>query len=256
MNFRNIYLIILLGISLNVFGQEKQLVDNGYEKGTLVNGYKEGVWQYFDNDTLKIQIDYSTGRLTYLAKDTTKYAILTDNGWELSKLDVSPHYLGSNEEIQNLFYNNLRYPHKALAKNKTGTVLLGFEINLQGKVENAKIIKDIGYGSGDAVMEVFNQIPNYWLVAQKGKKQYRARYVMPIHFSISKKDGKKVVNKKDSKKEIKMLEKAKKEYYPARYFPELSIVALGVVRSRTRIRSDQMDNRLKQFPNTRNKVYR
>ena len=98
MKFRIFYILFLFSIS-STFSQEKVEVDNGYEKGTLVDGYKDGIWSYYDNDTLKIQIDYSKGKLVYLAKDTTKYAILTDKGWEMSKLDIYPHYLGSNEEI-------------------------------------------------------------------------------------------------------------------------------------------------------------
>ena len=257
MKFRIFYILFLFSIS-STFSQEKVEVDNGYEKGTLVDGYKEGLWSYYDNDTLKIQIDYSKGKLVYLAKDTTKYAILTDQGWEMSKLDIYPHYLGSNEEILQIIYNNLHYPVEALERKARGTVLLGFEINLQGKVENAKIIKDIGYGCGNAVLEVFKKIPDYWLVARKGKKQYKSRYILPVHFKIGKIKGKKEVLKKDTKKELKKLAKAKEEYSPAKYFPKIIIAAIGVTRSKKVLMSKivRKTERFEEFPDRGRKIYR
>lgn len=250
-----LYILIFFSIS-SAFSQEKIEVDKNYEKGTLVDGYKEGLWSYYDNDTLKIQIDYSKGTLLFLAKDTSEYAILTDNGWEMSKLDVYPHYLGSNNEINKILYTNLRYPINASIKKIRGTVLLGFEINLQGKVENIKIIKDIGYGCGNTVLEVFKKVPNYWLVAQKGNKQYKSRYIIPVHFRISQKNGTKLTIKKDTKKELKKLAKAKEEYSPARYFPEIVVTSIGVTRSKKIIGYKTKRERLKRFPNTRNKIYR
>ena len=227
----SLYILILFSIS-SAFTQEKIEVDKDYEKGTLVDGYKEGLWSYYDNDTLKIQIDYTKRKLMFLAKDTSEYAILTDNGWEMSKLDVYPHYIGSNNEIEKIFYSNLSYPIRAARKKIRGTVLLGFEINLQGKVENVEIIKDIGYGCGDSVLETFKKVPNYWLVAQKGNKQYKSRYIIPVHFRISKKNGAKLSIIKDTKKELKKLVKAKEEYSPARYFPKIVVTSIGVSRSR------------------------
>ena len=250
-------IIILLIFSMNIQGQKKIEVDNGYEKGTLVDGYKNGLWSYYDNDTLKIKIDYSTGKLIYLKKDTSEYAILTDDGWKMSKLKVYPHYLGSNNEIEAIFYNYLKYPIKAMQRNINGTVLLGFEINLQGKVDNVKIIKDIGYGCGDAVLEVFKKVPDYWLVARKGDKKYKSRYVLPVHFKIgSMNGGGDIVYKKDSKKEQKKLQKAKEQYFPARYFPKIVISAVGATRTEKiferRIERDQ----IRMFPYNRNNIYR
>ncbi len=42
----SLYILILFSIS-SAFTQEKIEVDKDYEKGTLVDGYKEGLWSYF-----------------------------------------------------------------------------------------------------------------------------------------------------------------------------------------------------------------
>ncbi len=223
-------LIFLLLFSSSLFGQNKKIVDNGYEKGILVDGFKEGLWSYYDNDTLKIQINYSTGKLMYLQKDTSGYAILTDKGWEISKLDIYPHYLGSTNELLQIISNNIRYPAKARINSTRGTVLIGFEVNLKGKIENLKIIKDIGRGCGSEVIKAFAMVPDYWLVAQKNHKRYKSRYILPVKFKIGKIKKGKIFYKKDSKREIKKIQKAKSKYSPANYLPEITVTAVAMTR--------------------------
>lgn len=221
------YLLLFLIMPFFTYGQKKA-VNNGYEKGLLLNGYKTGVWQYYENNRLIIKVDYSTGKLEYLAKDTSRYVIKTDKGWKLSRLDIYPHYLGSDEEILKIVAMNLRYPEKARRRSVAGTVLLSFEVNLQGKADSARIIHDIGGGCGKEVLRVFRLVPNYWLVARKGEKKYIARYVLPVRFQISAGSSRSdPVWEKVSLHEKQTLAKAKATVYPSRYLETLVISALG-----------------------------
>jgi len=221
------YLLLFLIVPFFTYGQKKA-VNNGYEKGLLLNGYKTGVWQYYDNNRLIFKVDYSTGKLLYLAKDTSRYVIKTDKGWKLSKLDIYPHYLGSDDEILRTVAVNLRYPEKARRKSIIGTVLLSFEINLQGKADSARIIHDIGGGCGKEVLRVFHLVPNYWLVARKGGKKYIARYVLPVRFQIGSGSSRSnTVWKKVSLHEKQALAQAKTTVYPTRYLETIVVSALG-----------------------------
>ncbi len=208
-----------------IFGQETK-VDHGYEKGTLVDGYKSGIWEYYDNGVLKLKIDYTTGKLVYLAEDTTKYAIETKSGWELSKLDIYPHYIGSADEIIKILAMNMHYPAQAKNKSITGTVLLGFEINLQGHADSVMILRDIGGGCGEEVMRAFRFIPNLWLVAAKDGKQYKSRYILPVRFQIGERTKSGVTWNQESKDELKELNEAKAGYSPTNYLQEVVISAV------------------------------
>ncbi len=221
------YLFLILIMPFFTYGQKKA-VNNGYEKGLLLNGYKTGVWQYYENNRLIIKVDYSTGKLIYLTKDTSRYVIKTEKGWKLSKLDIYPHYLGSDEEILRIVADNLRYPEKAKRESVIGTVLLSFEINLLGKVDSVRIIHDIGGGCGKEVLRVFRMLPNYWLVARKGEKKYIARYILPVRFQIGAGSFRSdTVWKKVSLYEKQALAQAKAAVYPSRYLETIVVSAIG-----------------------------
>ena len=227
MKFRNNIIILLLSLTTLSFGQ-KQEVDNGYEKGVLVDGYKEGIWEYYENNILKLKVDYTTGKLVYLATDTTSYAIETKTGWEMSKLDIPPRYVGSMEELLRILAMNVRYPAKAKNKSNTGTVLLGFEINLQGNVENIEILKDIGNGCGEEVLRVFQFIPNIWLVAQKNGQNYKSRYILPVKFQIGERTSNGDVWKDEPESELKEVKEVKAVYQPTNYLEEVVISAVQI----------------------------
>lgn len=218
-------LILLLSLTALTFGQTKE-VDNGYEKGLLVDGYKEGTWQYFESNVLKIEVNYTTGKLVYLAKDTSSYAIKTETGWEMSKLDIPPRYVGSREEILKILAMNIQYPAEARILSTIGTVILGFEINLQGHVENVKILREIGNSCGDEVLRVFQLIPDVWLVAQKNGESFKSRYILPVKFQIGKRTTKGDKWKNESKTNLNELYELKTAYQHANYLEEVVISAL------------------------------
>jgi len=223
MEKRYLFIILLTWFSIFSYGQKTQQVNNGYEKGLIADGYKKGIWEYYDNGVLKLKVDYTAGKLTFLASDTSKYAIKTKTGWELSQLDIYPHFLGSNDEIIKILVSNIRYPEKAKNGSITGTVLIGFEINLQGHVDSVKILKDIGEGCGEEVLRAFQLIPDYWLVAQKNGKQYTSRFILPVKFRIDSKDS-----GDNPQKEQEELKRAKALYAPTNYFPELIISTVRI----------------------------
>ncbi len=222
MEKKYLILFLLTWFSMFSYGQKTKHVNNSYEKGLIVDGYKKGIWEYYDNGILKLKVDYTTGKLIYLAKDTSKYAIKTKTGWKLSKLDIYPHYLGGNDESIKILATNIRYPEKAINMSITGTVLLGFEVNLHGHVDNVKILKDIGGGCGEEVLRVFRLIPDYWLVAQKNGKQYISRFILPVKFRINNID-----TGGNPKKEKEELKRIKTQYSPANYLSEIVISIHG-----------------------------
>lgn len=208
-------------------------IDNGYEKGTSVDGFKAGVWEYYEKDSLSLKIDYDTGNVLFLAPDTSQYAIETENGWEKSQLDIYPAYVGSKMEILKIIHLNLNYPRKARMRNRQGTVLVGFEINVIGEAENFHVIKDIGFDSGEVVIKAFKKVPNVWLPAHKDGVKYKSRYILPVRFYISKsvpEKGEKPPKK--SKKEIKKINKAVADYLPFNYLDEVVVTAFSVTSSR------------------------
>ncbi len=213
--------ILFVFIPLFFYGQKEIRVKKSYEKGWIANGYKKGVWEYYDAGVLKLKVDYSTGKLIYLAKDTTKYAVETGAGWQRMQLDIYPHYIGSMDEILKIMATHIRYPRQAINHATAGTVFMGFEINLQGHADSIRILKDIGDGCGKEVVRVFKLIPDFWLVARKGEKQYRARFVLPVRFQIGQNAGNNET-KKTFQRELEAL-----GYFPTNVLPEIVVSISG-----------------------------
>jgi len=222
---------IIIAILVSPFiskAQKVKYVDNAMEKGKAIDNHKTGIWEYYDDSVLVMKIDYTTGKLKYLRPDTTKYAVKTEEGWKMMQLDVYPHYLGSKNEITAIFAQNLRYPHQAHRRGITGTVLLGFEVNKQGHVQNVKILKDVKGYFGKYVLKAFKEIPDFWLTAQKGNKKYVSRFILPIQFKIGDYKRKGIKYKKFSKKEIKKLNEIKAKYHPSSYLDTIVISTIRI----------------------------
>ena len=229
MNMNKKYIILLFALTIKtlLFGQET-IIDNGYEKGILKDGHEVGIWEYFDGKVLKLKVDYTTGELIYLAKDTSKYAIETEQGWEYSKLDKCSRYIGSMDEFLLILAQNLRYPSEAKTSSIIGTVYLYFEINLEGKASNVKIIRDIGSGCGNEVIRAFNLIPNYWITASKEGKPIKTRYILPVKFQIGERSDSEVIWREESEIKLNEMLSLKKNFEPVKYLDEVVISAVSI----------------------------
>lgn len=162
-------------------------VDTPYERGVIRDGYKVGVWEYYDEPgELALKIDYNSASLLFLQKDTSEFVIWEGGEWVHSRLDVHPRFIGSLAE----FYRSLsavtygKYPRVARINRTVGTFYILFEIDSLGKAGNFQVVNDIGDGCGDVVLEGLKKIPNFWLAAQKGASVYRARFLLPATFRI------------------------------------------------------------------------
>ena len=176
-------------------------VVNEYEKGQLVDGYKTGIWEYYDDpDEVALRIDYSKGKLLFIKEDTADYAIQMGDEYILRKVDQQARYLGSMKEFYSIIQYNAKYPRLAGKKSVIGAFHIIFEVDTTGQAKNFMAINDIGYGCGDEVIRSLKLVPNMWLPAKLNGKAYTTRFVLPVNFKIIK-DGREVGRQKKSVKE-------------------------------------------------------
>jgi TonB family protein len=111
-------------------------------------------------------------------------------------VDVMPQFGECNEktavatstcsERNMLMYlsRNLKYPDFALEKNIQGRVFVQFVIEKDGSVSEAKVVKDIGGGTGKEGVRVVSQMPN-WKPGMQDGKPVRVKYTLPITYKLS-----------------------------------------------------------------------
>ena len=90
---------------------------------------------------------------------------------------------GGEDSMYAFIAQNLVYPTKALEDSITGTVFVSFVIEKDGKLSNIKILRDIGGGCGDAVVELMRKMPR-WKPARQSGSTVRCLFNLPIRFQI------------------------------------------------------------------------
>lgn len=180
-----VFLILLFFLITQPIFAQNERVDSHYQKGTLKEGYKESIWEYYDKPgELALKIDYSSAKLLFLKPDTSEYIIKINDQWTKSKLDVQPRYIGSMHDFKKL-QSTIRYPAEARTKETAGKFYITFEIDTIGRAGNYQVINDIGNQCSEEVIKALRTIPNYWLTAQKEGKLYPSKFILPVTFKMT-----------------------------------------------------------------------
>lgn len=93
-----------------------------------------------------------------------------------------PRYHGGKEALSKFLGENIRYPKEALEAGVEGKVLVGFDIDDNGKVHNTSIINGIGYGCDEEAMRVVGLL-QYQKVRNRGRRVV-VHSKMNIHFKL------------------------------------------------------------------------
>ena len=84
-------------------------------------------------------------------------------------------------------YKNLKYPAIARENGIEGMAVLQFVVSEKGKVDDVKIVRDIGAGCGDAgkkVVEAMNSLPERWTPGKQKGRPVKVLYTLPIKFKL------------------------------------------------------------------------
>jgi protein TonB len=101
-------------------------------------------------------------------KETTLYA--------LKDVDVKPDFEGGLVKFYEYVNANYKAPEVA---DLHGKVFVTFIIETDGSLSDIKVIRDIGYGTGEEAIRVMKESLK-WIPAQKGGVAVRTLYSLPI----------------------------------------------------------------------------
>ncbi len=126
----------------------------------------------FSNHTLATQI-YALNDST--PKKTIKKTVSTTS-------DTKPEFPGGKPAFMNFLKNHIVYPDSAKAHNIAGQVIASFFINADGSVSDIMILKGLGDGISEGVVQSLKAMPR-WKPATHNGKSIRAQYKVPINFN-------------------------------------------------------------------------
>lgn len=92
-------------------------------------------------------------------------------------LPASEHYAGGQDSLYAFINRNLVYPPMAKRNRIQGECIVDFQIDENGKVQNAKVVKNIGGGCGEEAMRIIQ------LLKFKAPG-YKLNTSIPVYFKI------------------------------------------------------------------------
>lgn len=95
-------------------------------------------------------------------------------------VEVKPEFDGGYIAFVKFVASNFVLPE---VESLSGVVKVSFVIGTNGKIDNIKIIQDLGDGTGDEAVRVLKSCPNWTPGEQEGKK-VKVFMTMPINLKI------------------------------------------------------------------------
>jgi len=93
----------------------------------------------------------------------------------------------SQEVLLKFIYANVQYPDSARMQGIEGTVVVNFVVNPDSTISDAKVVRDIGGGCGDAALSVINALNPLGLKWAPGKQKgipVKVAMNIPVKFKI------------------------------------------------------------------------
>lgn len=89
----------------------------------------------------------------------------------------------TQKKVVEFVTSKLKYPEEARKAKVEGRVIVQYTIAKDGSVENAQVVKGIGYGCDEAALAVVNAMPK-WTPAMKDGEPVALQMTLPFTFSL------------------------------------------------------------------------
>lgn len=109
-----------------------------------------------------------------VAQETTE--VVKDTPYNFSGIDVKPEFVGGMSEFYKFIGKNYNMPN---VKGLAGKVYVGFVIEIDGSIGDIKIMKDLGYGTGEEAIRVLKLCPK-WKPGELNGQKVRCSFALPI----------------------------------------------------------------------------
>lgn len=134
---------------------EIELSNSTVEKGNYENHKRIRKWTgSFMRDKYSFEETYDNGKLI---SGVTKDSLNKEYFYDDKNYHQPPIYPGDIIAKRTFIANNYNYPKEAINARVKGTVKVSFVIDQEGKMVDMKIDEDLGFGTGDAAINVLKR---------------------------------------------------------------------------------------------------
>jgi len=108
--------------------------------------------------------------------------VKTNETYRYNAIEKKPEFPGGIGAFYKYIANNYKTPN---VNNLSGKVFVNFVIEKDGSIVEAKVIRDLGYGTGEEAVRVLMQSPK-WSPGMQNGQPVRVMYSLPITIQSSK----------------------------------------------------------------------
>lgn len=110
-------------------------------------------------------------------------AVDKDNPLNFHVMEELPQFPGGAVEMMKWLTKNLKYPENAQRRKKQGKVVVQFDININGKISDIKVIQSVDPQLDHEALRVIRMMPD-WKPGVQNDKPCRTRVVIPVWFRL------------------------------------------------------------------------
>ncbi|MEM6724921.1 MAG: energy transducer TonB [Bacteroidota bacterium] len=122
----------------------------------------------------------STDEVFSLVEEMPRFQTEACNAEELSDADLK---VCSEKAMLDYVYSNITYPDEARTEGIEGMAVVSFIVEKDGQLTEAKIVRGIGGGCDEAVLEMIENMPK-WEPGKKDGTPVRVAFNLPVRFKL------------------------------------------------------------------------
>ncbi|POY41549.1 energy transducer TonB [Flavobacterium alvei] len=146
--------------------------DDESSKGEIKNGFKEGVWEsYSKKANWTYKENFKEGKL--ISGESWGENKIINN---YTELEIRPEPKGGMGNFYKYIAKNYRTPS---VQGLSGKVYVTFVIDKDGRIIDPKVLRDLGYGTGEEALRVLKKCEN-WIPGEQRGRKVRCTFSMPI----------------------------------------------------------------------------
>lgn len=98
-------------------------------------------------------------------------------------VEQPPSFPGGQAALMSYLSKNVKYPEEALKDNVQGRVIVGFIVEKDGSVSNAKIIRGVDSALDKEAIRIVMSMPK-WTPGRQNGRNVRTKYNVPVNFKL------------------------------------------------------------------------
>lgn len=110
-------------------------------------------------------------------QDTTREVM------DFNKVEKQPQFPGGMQAFYKWVGENYKYPAEAKKNKVSGSLHLSFVVERDGSLSNFELLRDLGYGTGEAAIDLLKESPK-WKPGLTRGETVRVSYSLPIKLNL------------------------------------------------------------------------